>query len=538
MAAVLKPRVTLAAFLVALALGALGVVGLTVSQTAAHVLTRLVDRLLARVAEAPIEPAPVKAHDLPPYPNPYWNQSYFIDPSNTVSGACASDTNNCTQNTCGAAGSNEGPCLTYKRGLVHNKWGTNAPEISTNVTLTFMSAQPAYDDPFVFHPVIIPITPTDAATTIAPVILVVGIPTTSTTTYTSLTTKNTAANQPFTGTFSPTVSYKNLLQNPARANGIAWATTLASNIVTTPYATPTINNTGGASNGQPSNSTAHTSNWATSDTVTVNVLPQVNIVDVEPTQAGIQGYGVVIVKHFYIPTNTPQGVRSGDDPLVYNAYVQLIEDAIDKNLQPVGQVGNYNFGVGTTKAANVFNSAITGGLAGGAYGGANPSPGSGNVPHVVYGGYLTSEEVNAGTGGLTLQNVAIDGDTVVASGGACVFSGFNNVTTVEVESSCQVLGTLQVQTRIWGQLCNLDAAGGRVLYPVGSGNAVFALKCNGDAGSLLINGADAGCVGVPTAASLGACGVQVTNSNLDTNLGATAGCVYAPGGGAFCNSGL
>lgn len=118
------------AVLVALAVAGLGVGAISVSLSIGHVLNRLIDRLADRLFGHEVQ-------NLPPYPNPYWAQpAWFIDPTN--SSTCASDTNNCAQSTCGAVGSNQGPCLTWNVGVLHNKMGTNAPRLAQNTTLTWL----------------------------------------------------------------------------------------------------------------------------------------------------------------------------------------------------------------------------------------------------------------------------------------------------------------------------------------------------------------------------------------------------------------
>ena len=66
----------------------------------------------------------------PAYPNPYWaTTGWFIDYANVTT--CASDNNNCTQSTCGSAGSNQGPCATYAE--ISRRCGT--PSVRSSRTL-------------------------------------------------------------------------------------------------------------------------------------------------------------------------------------------------------------------------------------------------------------------------------------------------------------------------------------------------------------------------------------------------------------------
>ena len=78
----------------------------------------------------------------PPIINPYWlTSTIVVDPLN-VSG-CASDGNNCTQSSCGSAGSNQGPCLTPEE-FVIGRWACNGsphgcPQLPQFTHLRFMS---------------------------------------------------------------------------------------------------------------------------------------------------------------------------------------------------------------------------------------------------------------------------------------------------------------------------------------------------------------------------------------------------------------
>jgi hypothetical protein len=84
------------------------------------------------------------------------------------------------------------------------------------------------------------------------------------------------------------------------------------------------------------------------------------------------------------------------------------------------------------------------------------------------------------------------------------------------------------------QVGTVDSGRGQVIYPAGSGAAAAAFT--GSAG-LNIAGATTSCIGVPGAASLGACNTALSAAALD-NLGTTSGCLYQPGAGGFCNTGL
>jgi hypothetical protein len=80
---------------------------------------------------------------------PYWYGSR----QNSISGACASDSNSCTSPTCGAVGSGIGPCLHLWQQLVY-RYGTDRPTF-TNVlpTWTLLDDEEA-DDTYTISPTV------------------------------------------------------------------------------------------------------------------------------------------------------------------------------------------------------------------------------------------------------------------------------------------------------------------------------------------------------------------------------------------------
>jgi hypothetical protein len=96
----------------------------------------------------------------PPITNPNWAvTAWFIDPANQTT--CASDANNGTSATCGAAGSGIGPLLTVNE-LNYGRWGcignpTGCPILNQATTITALSTEPTTmgeADPFIFRPLI------------------------------------------------------------------------------------------------------------------------------------------------------------------------------------------------------------------------------------------------------------------------------------------------------------------------------------------------------------------------------------------------
>ena len=75
----------------------------------------------------------------------------------------------------------------------------------------------------------------------------------------------------------------------------------------------------------------------------------------------------------------------------------------------------------------------------------------------------------------------------------------------------------------------------RIKYTTGAGGAVATFV---NTGGLQINGQTLSCLGVPSVGTpTFTCNITVSPTNLDANLGATSGCLFTEGGGAFCNYG-
>lgn len=75
--------------------------------------------------------------------------NWYIDPANTT--GCAADTNTCTSATCAGAGT--GPCATYAEIVVH-RWGTTAPTLAQNTTVSFLSSHSDNSDPVILAPIL------------------------------------------------------------------------------------------------------------------------------------------------------------------------------------------------------------------------------------------------------------------------------------------------------------------------------------------------------------------------------------------------
>ena len=87
------------------------------------------------------KPIVMAATGAPPTKPVSWTvPQWYVDPQN--SSATASDTNNCTTTST--------PCLTVAQ--IFSRWGTNAPVLTVNVTITWLSGDSVATDPGVFGP--------------------------------------------------------------------------------------------------------------------------------------------------------------------------------------------------------------------------------------------------------------------------------------------------------------------------------------------------------------------------------------------------
>jgi filamentous hemagglutinin family protein len=546
------------AVLVLLSAAMLGLVGLTLSQATAHVLSRLADILLDRWQSC--ADSPKAASDLPPYPNPFWNQAaWYIDPAN--SSGCASDTNNCSQSSCGGGGSKQGPCLTYNTGVVHNKWGTRSPVISANVTITWMSSQglgvdggattTALQDPMIFDPILSSIAPDTNFN--GPTVLITGTTSTTSTTITALTAKVIGGNgtrfQVTCVGCNTAAAQFSFFQNAARSNSIAWQLEAATTFFSQPLGAATVN-----SNGATPSTGAEVNNWTNGDTLAITSLPAVNIVEIKPTLNTNFGNGQIVLKDLYITEQAFQAhPDTGDDPLTISTGVNIVECAITRALYL--ELVTTNF-IGNMQLSN--DNFI-----GGVYGGPEvqqPSTGGVNsVPVTITGGVisnLNNAGVTGGDGASSLKNVLIERGTGFVNLTNAFFwmSGYNWWGEVLLDSGITVQlmsgGTLDLTGgnpsqndvgQVWGP-GRLDAYQGTVL--VANSHMIFgdagASSITMLAGHMQIQGQNLGCC---IANDAGITNTYCTSINVNTftlpcaaGPGIDAGLggrVFLPGGGAF-----
>lgn len=523
-------RWTALSVVMALCLGGLGVIGLTISQSAAHVLSRILDRLLDRVIEKPLEP-PIEKHDPPPVPNPYWSQPVWaLDPSNTS--GCASDNNTGTATTCGTPA--HGPLLHWRE--VARRWGGGTVNFrpqpgNTDVTFNLISSQIDSSDPIIFDPVQLP---GDAGATAGNTYLFLCAKGTgTTTTIATLTAKNISSNTQFNVTFAATPAINSMLQNTTHSS-IAWIpNTGQASRISQPAAPITVS--GGGSVVQVP---AEVNTWAVSDNITVYALPAWTFAEVMPTYVGMAGDYSTVIQNCQIQEFAAAGVGPGDDKVVIGNGVQLVEDYIERTVNVQQAAVQY------TCNSNALNSNMKGGFVGGPTVSTPPSGAVKSCPYIISSGSV-NDQAHTGIGTSGFNNVWLRGGVFLVNGttpfSPFLLTGYNYGGEIQVGISSSLSpaagGILDLQNtvgaeagQVWGP-GKLNPTGGLVLY---SAATLDAGELN--VATLQNMGQTTSCCTTNTAAATTNCGTPLTSTNLGVLSCSDAGFnnqAFWPTGGGY-----
>jgi len=428
--------------------------------------------------------------------------SLYVDPQN--SSGCASDSNSGTSATCGSGGS--GPVIDYRE-LVR-RWGTVSPTFCQLTTLTWLSTQTTANDPVIFHPIVRGggIYALLTSTCASPIAVTIG----------SVTAKNRATPQLLQADIGASGAANMFLSNSTHSSN-AWAFRVVSGtvfaisqplapIATLPFTSATVVDT-----------------WANSDSVSMCSQIGADLVDVGGIFTGVSASTDVAVIVRQLATVHPLAAVS-DVHFGPNAYVY--ESRIDKTIELDANLG--------LQDAYFFNDDMQGGWIGG-----------GVLAGQATGAFIEAGVLNRAIGAAqVVSNPVLDGDLILV-GGNFNFFGFGaqpifagrfyiDSGTSTFGGSIQML-SLQGQSIVWGPGSINVIGASRLTYAAGAGKAAATFT---QTGSTKINGGTVACIGVPTATSIGACNTTISAANLDTNLGATSGCLFVPGGAAMCNSGI
>lgn len=371
----------------------------------------------------------------PPIVNPFWLQTtWFVDGQNTST--CASDANNCSQSTCGSAGSNQGPCLTT--GEMFARWGTTGPAYQQDTTITTMSNDVNLQTPVIWSPVLIPQPGAGNYTTlINGSTLVWKCSTTSTAaTISSVTAKVASSNTRFQVTLSPAITgnAENLIIDTTRSpNSAAWVgNTSAVARLSQPVQVTAI-----PSAGSPASPGLEDNGWAAADVISVLSGARANIINITPIGSGIADFATVILDRCVVPTASPTrgtgGVGYGDDSLVIGNHVQLVEDFFEKQVFINQAVVSYENWVVD------INSNFQGGVQGGAVQPITLANGVQMQPSAGMSAGVISNYNSAGAGGtgaVSLHNVYLFNAPFLLSAETCnsTFSGYNLFGEVQIDN--------------------------------------------------------------------------------------------------------
>lgn len=520
----------------AMAMATLTVGTIALSQTAAHVLSRLVDRVLDRVLGAAPAP-PVSAHyDPPPVPNPFEvRTAWFLDPSNTST--CASDGNDCAQSSCGPGGT-QGPCVHWS--TIARRWGNGflnySPHTNVDVTFTLMSSQIDVD-PIIFKPVQLPVADGGTVGNGQTFLFLCTKTAAATTTISTLTAKNQLSNQPLQVTFGTAPVMGQMIQNTTHSS-IAWQPNgNALTDISQPVAPGTSTGSGAPITVEPEVNT-----WATTDAITIYTLPQWQFLDIEPMQMGWAGSTVTIIQNCFNPENHSISVQPGDDKTILGNGVQFVESYSERNIVTALTSESYSCN------SNILNSNLVGGFNGGPQVSTPPSSGGKACPYYISAGGVSNQNVS-GVGATAFQNVALIHDvslhTHSGTGFPFLVSGYSYAGSVETYNTQDIVqvtsgGVLSLRNEtaltvgenslVWGG-GKVNANGGWVYYAAA---AIDAGVLNTT--TLQINGAATGCCTnttlIPTQSFCG----PLNQTNLGVLSCSDAGLnnqAFAPTGGGF-----
>lgn len=465
------------------------------------------------------------------YPASWTQANWFVDPSNTST--CASDNNRtCSLGTCGTAG--DGPCLSY--GSITSRWGTTTPRLKQNTVINAMSSDTSDADIWYLGPF--------GLEQQSSIIVQGTLSTVLTTTLSAVTVKNRATPQLLSVTFTSGTGLAagQLVTNTTHSSR-AWLYKVVSGttwlmsqpmVIANPYLQgPASMN---ACTGYPT----EVNTWAPTDAVTVSTVPQINIAapgtNLQSESSNDFANGLIL---YNVGARAPSGGASVFSPLQVGSLVQFVESQSNLPIYPtfsgtLGQIGQSfvncsllngilpSVGPSLSTANNsivqdpllCFSAGYTGGGAGGPF---IVAPTFAIVANDFIFGPAVTSRVGIVYG--SIQEAYLDGTTIVVGAGV-------NITAATPPMTAG--GPF-----IWGTGAINVIGKGFMTYPSGAGGAVAAFL---QTGGFLINSQTHACLGIPTVGTPTlTCNIVVSATTLDSNLGATAGCLWVEGGGSICN---
>jgi len=471
---------------------------------------------------------------MPIIPSSWTVPNWYIDPANSTT--CASDANNCTSATCGAAGSGVGPCLKWQQ-INSHRWGCEGnpaacPRLQQNTVISWLSSQSDNSDPVYSFPAL------EKGAYMQHLCVLGSGQTVGTGTLGTVTAKNRSTPQLLKTTFSAGISgsiaINQLVKNTTHsstafvftsAGGGAWNMTQPLVPVTVPYF------------GLP---TSEVDTWATGNAVTVYSPSKVNFVNIQPT---IADWDASVVTGLFITTCTAFDPNSPDslvglDQLTVNPWVRFSDTSMQRVLNTVPGPGMPESAIHVNTQFLSGYTIITGQFTGSGQG--NTTFLGGQV------GAVASTEVYG-----TADGLSVDLDTIFTNGSlgqvpfAVTSGNFGDTyldtsvilqpTSGEIYAKAGPIPGASNPSIFWGPGA-IDLVGpARFLYGVGAGKAATQFVLTG---GLQIATQSKVCVGVPSVGTPTlTCNITLSATTLDSNLGATSGCLWVEGAGSFCNFG-
>ncbi len=441
--------------------------------------------------------------------NPNWSiATWYFDPQNST--GLASDGNTCT--------SASAPCLTWSE-INDHRWGCvgsprGCPHLTQTTTVNQLSSHPNTSDPIIVYPALLGaslffVGPLGAAQQVA----------TGTTSGTVAKARTSGAPQLLNVTLPAGLALGELVQNTTHASfawlyqntsGNAWNMAQPLAAVTPPIA---------AVLAPP----AEVNTWANGDAVTVWQPVVINAVDVEPIVADLSASFNNGVYFQHLTIDAPGDTFPA--PVTFGENVSLIESASRRmvNWRTSASTGAY------------FPQAINGY----AKRGYTSNVGSSDPAIAIVAGVVGEFNSTATINGM--GNFQFDGD-VIFGGPSTLYNTGNQFGLVYIDTGATVLCTPES-----GRTLVVDSGGmygSAIVWGPGTFNTTVHVQYNAGAGkaattftvtNLRVNFQTKACIAQPGAAAIGACNTTLTAANLDTNAGATSGCLTVLGGGAFCN---
>lgn len=424
--------------------------------------------------------------------------AWFIDPAN--SSGVASDGNACT--TSGT------PCLTWHE-INDHRWGClgnpkACPRIRQSTTITWISGVTNDSDPVIHLPSvenqaleILTCTPTLVKNYIGGLSIVAKV--------------RGGPGQLLNATFDASAALDLLAINVTHPSHAWTYKSLGANVFALTQPLVALSPPGVIAQ-------AEVNTWASGDTVSLNTVPQVDFVDLEPQLTATSGAANNAI---YLQGCNLFDPGSGDY-FNTNALVRMSDVSATSTKFVI-----VNGGPGSA-AAGCSNCDLRGGsqtsgvrhsnwlMAGGTTGGVFSSGGPGYQ--------LDGDVISAG--GLYNQIFLVAGAVYFDTGSQAAIQGYVLVGNFNGYGGPSLWGT--------GFAGTLQVTGnGHIQYPSGAGAAATTFPLTG---GLRVDFQTLTCLGVPSVAlPTLTCNITLSPANLDTNLGATLGCLYVPGGGSVCN---